>query len=115
LRQLACDPGQGSGDVAPIPTGGHTSGLWTARQVAAHYGVTRNFVYQHAEELGCIRLGGGECPRLRFDPAVVRERWQRVREPSSARSPRGRSAPRRRAVGRPRQPDYKLLDFDRDP
>jgi len=31
--------------------------------------------------LGAIRLGAGERPRLRFDPAVVRERWARVNAP----------------------------------
>ena len=40
-------------DGSPAPE------LWTARRVASHYGVGISFVYQHAEELGCIRLGGG--------------------------------------------------------
>ena len=40
--------------------------LWSARRVAAHYGVGVSFVYQHADELGCVRLGGGRCPRLRL-------------------------------------------------
>ena len=52
--------------------------LWTARRVAAHYRVDVSFVYRHANELGCIRLGGGQCPRLRFDPTVVQVRWSQV-------------------------------------
>lgn len=46
--------------------------LWTARRLAAHYAVGVRFIYANADELGAIRLGAGERPRLRFDPAVVR-------------------------------------------
>src|SRR3984885_5216388 len=42
--------------------------LWSARRVAAHYGVSVSFVYQHADELGCIRLGGGRRAPPRLDP-----------------------------------------------
>ena len=66
-------------DGSPAPE------LWTARRVASHYGVGISFVYQHAEELGCIRLGGGSCARLRFDPV---------------RSPSAMGANWRRAAGR---------------
>ena len=48
--------------------------LWSARRVAAHYGVSVSFVYQHADELGCVRLGGGSCARLRFDPVALSKR-----------------------------------------
>jgi hypothetical protein len=43
-------------------------------QVADHYGVSREFVYEHANELGVFRLGSSARPRLRFDPDVMRER-----------------------------------------
>lgn len=89
-------------------------GLWTTRQVAAHYGVTPSFVYQHADELGCIRLGGGKCPRLRFDPNVVRERWAIVGQPVSA-APRGRTRTASRRSQRGRDRNFELLEFDRDP
>src|ERR1700674_5477174 len=46
--------------------------LWTARRVAAQYAVGVRFIYAHADDLGAIRLGAGQQPRLRFDPAVVR-------------------------------------------
>ena len=52
--------------------------LWTARRLAARYAVGVQFIYAHADELGVIRLGAGPSPRLRFDPAVVRERWASV-------------------------------------
>jgi hypothetical protein len=42
-----------------------------AAEVARRYGVTRHFVYEHADELGAIRLGKGQRARLRFDPATV--------------------------------------------
>ncbi len=90
-------------------------GLWTAGRVAAHYDVTVRFVYQHAEELGCMRLGGGR-PRLRFDPEIVRERCARLGltspEPASARR---RSTPRQNHRPRPGRARYELLDFDREP
>jgi hypothetical protein len=44
-------------------------GLVDAEELARRHGVSRSFVYQHAEELGVIRLGFGARPRLRFDPA----------------------------------------------
>ncbi len=91
-------------------------GLWTTRQVAEHYSVAVGFIYQHAEELGCIRLGGSSRPRLRFDPDVVRVRWPLV----SARLPqlaptrrRPTSPPRSRR--RPSDASSELLEFDREP
>ena len=66
-------------DGSPAPE------LWTARRVASHYGVGISFVYQHAEELGCIRLGGGTCARLRFDPSVVQARWAQDRRRAACR------------------------------
>ena len=45
--------------------------LLTAAQVARRFGVTRSWVYAHADELGVVRLGDGPRPRLRFDPAIV--------------------------------------------
>ena len=97
--------------VAP----GTSDELWTARRVAAHYHVGVSFVYQHANELGCIRLGGGKCPRLRFDPAVVQARWPRVGGalPSEGR-PRRRSKSRRAASSQQYGGDV-LLEFDREP
>jgi hypothetical protein len=55
--------------------------------------VTREWVYQHADELGAVRLGGGRRPRLRFRreslvtgdgvaPARI-ENWPKHRERSS--------------------------------
>jgi hypothetical protein len=46
----------------------------SAAEVARRWGVSRRWVYDHAEELGAVGLGGGPRPRLRFDPDVVAER-----------------------------------------
>jgi hypothetical protein len=45
--------------------------LLTAAQVAVRFGVDRGWVYEHAVELGAVRLGDGPKPRLRFDPSRV--------------------------------------------
>lgn len=91
-------------------------GLWTARQVAAHYDIGVRFVYEHADELGCVRLGGGPRPRLRFDPRIVRERWSLVGDtlptPVLTRR-RARSKTTGHSSGGRRT--YELLDFDEEP
>lgn len=90
--------------------------LWTARQVAAHYRVRANFVYGHANELGCIRLGSGPCARLRFDPQVVRDRWSTVgRLPDPTRRIQQSAGSRRRTGDDSNNRSYELLGFDREP
>jgi hypothetical protein len=88
--------------------------LWTAQRVASHYGVKVDFVYRHADELGCVRMGGGPCPRLRFDPDGVEERWPSVGGALPAESPKRRRRTARRTT--PSSPDtHDLLEFDREP
>jgi len=50
--------------------------LWTAKQVAEHLNVHRNWVYEAAAtgDIPVIRFGGN----LRFDPAAIRL-WLRTR------------------------------------
>jgi len=86
---------------------------WSARQVAEHYGVTLGFVYQHADELGCVRLGGGRRARIRFDPRIVRDCWSVVGDSLPEIAPQRR--PRKRAARRAKPRGYELLDFDREP
>jgi hypothetical protein len=65
----------------------------SAAEVARLWGVHRRWVYEHADELGARRLGGGRRPRLRFDPDEVAER---LGEPAEAAAPGAdmrRSAP----------------------
>lgn len=114
-ERLAARLGTRFTELAATAVAGAPEELWTARRVAAHYRVGVSFVYQHANELGCIRLGGGKCPRLRFDPAVVQARWSRVGGalPSEGRQ-RRRSKPPRAASSEHFAGDV-LLEFDREP
>jgi len=51
--------------------------LLTAAEVSAWWGVHRGWIYEHAEELGAIRIGTGPRPRLRFDTEQVTRRLAR--------------------------------------
>ena len=62
-------------------------GLLSAAQLATRLGVERSWVYDHAEELGVVRIGEGPRPRLRFDPAVISERTVRRRRSGGSRTP----------------------------
>src|SRR5437763_5620518 len=55
--------------------------LVDAAQIARMYGKTRSWVYEHAGELGAIRLGSGARPRLGFSPARVAAQLEEVNEP----------------------------------
>ncbi len=46
-----------------------------AAEVGRRFGVSRDYVYEHAEELGAIEVGEGSRPRLRFDVKKVSERF----------------------------------------
>ena len=72
--------------------------LLDAGALADLLGVTRSFVYEHADDLGAIRLGDGTRARLRFDPATARaalEDRQRADTPPArlARRLPGRTQP----------------------
>lgn len=65
-----------------------------ATQVARRLGVSRDWVYEHASELGASRIGSGSRPRLRFPPQVLDSRSGRARPPKAADVPTKRSKPR---------------------
>lgn len=69
-----------------------------AATLATTLGVDRAWVYEHADELGALRLGGPR-GRLRFDMDNVRARLEPADRPPVARGPRGRT--RRHPVPRP--------------
>jgi hypothetical protein len=73
--------------AAPASNGSHAS-LVSAEELAREFGVTRQWVYEHRDELGGIRLGA-KGSRIRFDPAVAR---QAINAPTPTRPP----APRRK-------------------
>lgn len=62
------------------------TGLLSAAQVSDWWGVERGWVYQHADQLGAIRLGTGRRPRLRFDPEHVRRTMGNPGQPRRGRS-----------------------------
>lgn len=53
-----------------IPHGRATIPWLDAKQVAELLGVERDWVYEHAEELGALKIGTGPRPRLRFPPQI---------------------------------------------
>lgn len=69
-----------------------------ATTIAQLLDVDRDWVYEHAEQLGAVRLGG-ERGRLRFDLTTLEQHFERVgstpAHPASRASGRGRQAPRR--------------------
>jgi hypothetical protein len=74
-----------------------------ASAVARELGVERDWVYEHARELGAIRLGSPR-GRLRFDMQIVKERLGEAQPlPGGARGPisKRRKSPMRRR--RPKQ------------
>lgn len=72
--------------------------LVDAGELARLLGVSRSVVYDHARELGAIRIGAGERGRLRFDPEVA------MRAVSTTLSPEPAVAVQARR-GRPRAPN----------
>ena len=71
--------------------------LLTPSEVADRFAVSRTWVYEHATELGAIRLGNGPKARLRFDPDRVRRVVNRPPDKDTARPTR--SAPSRKKNG----------------
>ena len=75
------------------------TGLVTARVLAQRLSVSVDFVYEHAEELGVIRLGNGPKARLRFDI----ERAQHLRAEAAQRA-NGQPPKRKRQRPKPELP-----------
>ena len=77
---------------SPGPAGADPSvKLLSASEVARRLGVTRAWVYEHAEELGARRLGDGPKARLRFDRDAV-EAAAPAMSPRAPRRPREAAA-----------------------
>jgi hypothetical protein len=70
-------------------------GLVGVDAVASALGVSAGWVYEHAEELGVIRLGEGSKARLRFDLERVRAQLHEKKSPSPKPATRRRGRPRR--------------------
>jgi hypothetical protein len=81
--------------VADLMRMGQTSApeLVDTAEIARRFAVSRDFVYEHADDLGAVRLGNGPKARLRFDPAKV---GRALRKPPEKTFPQ----PRRRRTRR---------------
>lgn len=66
VAELVADAGSEALDARPERI--------TAEEVSRWWGISRRWVYDHANELGARRMGSGRRPRLRFDPEEVAER-----------------------------------------
>ncbi len=77
------------------PTHAQPEPLVDAAEIARLHGKTRSWVYEHAGELGAVRLGSGPRPRLAFSPARVAEQLETVDKPASTPLPEP-APPRRR-------------------
>ncbi|MGI8730822.1 MAG: hypothetical protein ACR2LK_12685 [Solirubrobacteraceae bacterium] len=69
--------------------------LADASQLARLLGVERSWIYDHATQLGAIRLGDGPRGRLRFDVDRALAAWTQHAQPVEPAP--GTPAPRRRA------------------
>ena len=75
--------------VAGIIPATATAAEWLdAKEVAQRLGFDRDWVYEHAEELGATRVGTGPRPRLRFPRDIVDSRRGKLasREATSERT-----------------------------
>jgi hypothetical protein len=68
----------------------------SAAEIARRFEVSRDYVYDHAGELGAVRLGGGRRAPLRFDPKAVADRLAKPLSPPIAKERETRIPPRRR-------------------
>ncbi len=69
------------------PTPVRAEPLVDAAEIARLHGKTRSWVYEHAGELGAVRLGSGRRPRLGFSPARVAAALEKVDEPTPVELP----------------------------
>jgi hypothetical protein len=82
-----------------------TPRLLDAGELARRYGLTRAWVYQHADLLGAIRTGTGPRARLRFDPNQVAAVLSRGTGPGREGVVRNSGAPARPRTRPPTRPE----------
>jgi hypothetical protein len=84
-------------------------GLIDATQLAQRLGVSREWVYEHANELGAVTLGSGTRPRLRFDLEVAVRVVEGRRRGTPPGPPPAQPRPTRRRRRQPASSDVPLL------
>jgi hypothetical protein len=84
--------------------------LVTADELARRFGLTRTWVYEHANELGAISMGDGPRARMRFDLRFAGQAiYARRRLPQAHSGGLERSVPRPGRPRRRREPEVPLL------
>jgi hypothetical protein len=66
--------------------------LVDAEELARRFGLSRAWVYSHADELGALRVGAGPRSRLRFDPRIALERLTSRSAGEMSQSPGSRAS-----------------------
>ena len=82
VTQLLHEHGYAQSEAQPAP-----ARLLDATQLARHLGVTRTWVYEHAHQLGAIRLGTGTKARLRFNLDTATLAIKNLHEPTPRGAP----------------------------
>jgi len=67
-----------------VPQRGAARPWLDAQEVAQRLKMSREWVYEHAEELGASRIGSGPRPRLRFPPQILDSQVGRQPSPGAA-------------------------------
>lgn len=99
--------------LAPLLTSGapwQPEGLVDAHEIARRMGRSRWWVYEHAGELGAVRLGAGPRARLGFWPARVEVYLKTAADLRAPLPPPPRARPRRRGTKRT---SIELLPYTR--
>ncbi len=73
--------------------------LLSPRELADRLGMSAQWIREHAEDLGGIRLGAGPKPRYHFDPELARERLAARSNRSEPTKPKQRRRRKRRVAG----------------
>jgi len=71
----------------------HPESLIDVAELARRTGLSRTWIYEHARELGAIRLGDGPKARLRFNPDTVKRLLEREPPPRVEPAPARRRRP----------------------
>ena len=99
---------------AEIPGAKEQQGFLNVAQLARHLGLNPAWIYEHADELGAIRIGDGPKARIRFDLYTATQAL-RQHQPGRTQGP-ATAKPRkpRRSPASPYRTNAPLLEI-RDP
>jgi hypothetical protein len=86
------------------------TGMLTVSELAQHLHLNRAWVYEHADELGAIRVGNGPKARIRFDLHTAKTALQRQQPDSGPAPAPPKARPPRRPQPTPYNPDAPLLE-----